>query len=410
MPSAPTEVYRRVNEKGTRYWSIALEDNQVTTASGTKPDRLRERTKTCKDEGDAARHYHKTRTKKLREGFVYHRPTHEAEIGEVVSRVALPHAQMHDYFDISLDGRTLFVTSEQRPSNHQAWLYQVELSEARTTLLHHVDAGAGQSFAHRAQCLGERRVLFMVNDHTMCVELDTREVSTLARFRGTSHFNDHCVWPSRDAQASRALVFDANNTLRVLDGDAQTLFEREVGSLTVECRAASLSHDGRFLVGYFASRGIIYNHENAAHDTTQELRVWDVDRDERLQTIPISHPVRRCTIAPDGKTLVALAEYAQGPVFIDLDSGERVDFYDDPYRDDRLQTCYTFAHSPDGTRLALGTHTVRVVATDDRHGEGLALRSAPGAISQPRHLCFSPSGEVLHVGTTGGEVIGYRVR
>ena len=277
-------------------------------------------------------------------------------------------------------------------------------------MLHHVDGGANQTFPHRAQMLGERRVLFMVNDHTLCVELDTREVSTLARFRGKSHFNDHCVWPSRDAEAKRALVFDAGDVLRVIDYDAQTLFERAVSSPTVECRAASLSHDGRHLVGYFASRGIIYSHQDAAHDTTQELRVWAVDSGEQVRTLPIPHPLRHCTLAPDGKTIVALAEYAQGPVFIDLASGERVDFYDNPYREDRLQTCYTFAHSPDGTRLALGTHTVRVVDADDRHGEGLVLRFAPGAISQPRHLCFSPDGEVLHLGTGGGEIIGYRVR
>ena len=405
MSSAPTELYRRVNDKGTRYWSIALDGVEVTTASGAKPDRLSTRAKTCKDEGDAARHYHKTRVEKLREGFVLHRELDTVELGGVVTRVALPHAQTDDYFDVTPDGKSLVVTSEQRPSNHRAWLHRVDLAEARTTLLHHV-GGSSQTFTHRAQVLGGRHVLFAVNGHTMCVDLESLEVSTVARFGGDAHFNHHCVWPSRSADGSRALVFDAGDVLRVLGSDAQTVLELCVAAPKVECCAAMLSHDGGRVVGYFATRATVYGSDGLTH----ELRVWEVDTGELVHRIPVPHAVRRCTIASDGATIVALAEYAQGPVFIDLERGERVDFFDDPRRAGCLQTCYTFAHSPDGTRLAIGTSVVGVVDTDDRHGDALELRPDPGAHAEPRHLCFSPSGDVLYVGTTAGEIIGYRVR
>ncbi len=402
------EVYRRSNAKGTRFWSIALEGANVHTGSGSKEQKLKMRTKACADHAAALKHYHKTRVKKLREGFMLQRPWEAVKTGEVVTRVALPHAQMHDYFDAHPQKAQLLVASEQRPMNHEAWLHLVDLEAHTVTEIHHQKGGRLQTFAHRAQFVGSEHALFAVNGRTWGIGLAGPTVEVAADYRegGRAHFNPHCVWPSRSADASRSLLFDDGDVLRVIDGAMNSVFEVSVTSDVVECRAASITHSGRHVVGYFASRSIVYNHEDAASDRTQELRIWNVESKELTHRIPIGFAVTNVGLTPNDEEVIVLRN-ADGPLFMDLTGKQRFVF-DDPSRDDRWQTCYCWAYSPDGSQLALGTTPVRVVQAED-FSDVHILPSPSGAYSRPRQLCFSPAGDVLYIGYDYGEVIGHRV-
>jgi len=372
---------------------------------------MRAREKSFPNKSAALKHLGTARRKKLQEGYVL-RPTPDARPQQLITRVSLPHSQQHDYFDVHRTAARLLVASEQRPSNENAWLHQVDLDAATTVEMFHDDGGGErtQTFSHRALYLGDNTALFAVNDRTWRVDLRTQEAVSIASYQGgEAHFNSHCVWPSRDASYQRALVFDRGNMLRVIDAAGKTVFETCVSSPTSECRSGAISPSGRRVVAYIVSRKLVYGHDDAAMDKTHEARVWDVDSGELIHTVALTVNLDRVGLTPDDRQLVALREYAQGPAFFDLQTGARVHFFDDPDRDDRWATCRAWAYSPDGKLLALGGYQTQIVGASDHQVRFTLSEDDSYGYSEVRHLQFSSDSQTLYVGAGNGEVTGWRL-
>ncbi len=410
----PGGIYARVNDRGVRYWKLQRTKNKVETGSAASLEKIKLRTKVCPDEATAIQHEQKTRVKKLREGFVFLRDPNKAKAGEVLYRAALPHAQMHDFLDVHPETNRLLIASEQRPKNENAWLHEVDLRAATIRELHHDDGAwtsARQTFAHRALYLGPERALFSVNGRTWMIDRGSGGVGMAASYQDTSsdaHFNPHCVWPSRDAAYERALVFDKGDVLRVIDRAGETMFQTSLSSKTCECRAAALSPSSALVAAYVVSRGIVYNHDDAKGDTTNEVRIFAVTTGEQLYTIPLPFEISKVGLTPDDQQLIATREYSQGPVFFDLKSGRQTHFFDNPHRDDRWATCIAWAYSADGSTLALSGDGLKLL--DARSLKTIrTLQVDGGRFGAPRQVVFSSDGTVLFTALMGGEVVGLKL-
>lgn len=414
--SLPTEgIYVRANAKGVRYWQLERDGANLITATGTSLQKLKSKTQTLADEHEARRSAIKTRHKKMREGYVFLRPFVEAGVGEVFFRCSLPHSQQHDYLDVSPSGRYLLIASEQRPMNHNAWLHLVDQETATTTELFHDDGSwtsSSQTFTHRAQFLGEDAALFAVNGRTWRVEIPTGKASVVSSFQDNSYnarFNDHRVWPSRDAHYKRALVFEQGDVLRVIEASGQAIFELSLSSETLECLAASLSPSGRYVVGYLANTDLLYQEESTMSAQTHEVRVWDVESGKQVSCFSPDYPLSRVGLTPDDRQVIAVRDYAQGPVFFDAESGKQIRFFDDPYSDDRWQTCPGWSYSADGTLLALATDPLQLL--DAKEFQVLRQLQDPESFDMSvRSLTFSSDNRSLYLGTTFGEIVGWRLR
>src|SRR5262249_40959675 len=137
-----------------------------------------------------------------------------------------------------------------------------------------------------------------------------KRVAGYQHFR-TANFNPHVVRPTQDAARRRLVVFDAGNVVRVLEG-GRAVLEVSTASKTVECRAGGISPSGSLLGLYRVSRGIVYGHEDARDDTTNEVEVWDVDRGKLRRKLPFSVRLDQVGFDPKDEQLIVTRAYS-GP-------------------------------------------------------------------------------------------------
>nr|MBA3500174.1 hypothetical protein [Deltaproteobacteria bacterium] len=239
------------------------------------------------------------------------------------------------------------ITSE---SSFGAKLEVVEVATGARQILVDEPGGTHQNFLHAALFdRAARSVYFVLRDDTIRVELGTGTRTRLATGDG---FNPFVVQPSFDRERRR-LAICAEHAIRVLDEAGATVLEVPIRSQMRECRGSKLSPSGRLLALYIASRGVIYNHDDAKSDTTNEVQIWDIEAGVLWETVVMSEKVHKIGLTPDDDALVVTYDYARGPVVLEIPSGREIRRLNDSAREGELAWTYDWAYSPDGTRLAI---------------------------------------------------------
>jgi hypothetical protein len=345
-------------------------------------------------EHDAQDAFRKAVRKKLREDYAM---VAEAKApGDVILEAFAPGGGGGAVLDMSLDGKrvvTPTITSEQ------SFGMKLEVVEVETGARHIVarePGGQRQSFLHAAHFdRAGRGIYFTLNDDTEHVDIATGERRVIARGGG---FNPFVTKPSFDRERKRLVVCAEDWTVRVLDADSgDTLLEVPTAAKHAECRGVRISPSGRLLAIYMVSRGIVYSHDDAKADVTNEVQIWDIEAKQKWETVQVQHQLTDVGFPPNDDALLVCYYYALGPVALEIPSGTERWRFDDPDETQmRLARTYAWAYSPAGDRIALAGERVRLF--DAKTREEIEL---PERFGRSSCATFSADGRRLAVAIGG---------
>lgn len=297
---------QKIGPKGARRWSARVVGKELRSAAATGAGAPRLSTRTCATAGEAQAALIKALRTKMLGDYVFLRP--EAAVGELLFAMALPGGGPADNFDLSADGETLFVGAGR--GDPKALVIRASLRSGEVERFAVApDPGHGQLFIHGALVdpAGETGI-FGLNAAVRSVDLKTGAWAPIASVlhRGREHVNPFCVEPQRDAAHRRLLLVNgAHLEVRALSG-GKVLFKAPIGTKTAECRRIALSPSGELAAAYVVSRRIVYGHDDARGDDTNEIQVWRVGDGARVATIPIAKEEQpeQLALTPDDRALL----------------------------------------------------------------------------------------------------------
>lgn len=400
-----------------RFYRIRLEGRRLIRTAWADGGRPRETVKDLEvsDDFQAELAFANARDKKLREGFCRVAEVAGAARGETVLEFLVPNRCSADAFDLSPDGRTLVIGTTLKEA-FGAEIHLVDIATGHRRLLHAEPSGNGQTFLHTAlfDADGER-IIYALNGETRLLDPATGRQRTLAAYREfkDARFNPFCVRPMWNRARTRLLVFDAGDMVRVLDADGSVLWETCIKAGTTECRAGALSPSGRLLALYRPSRGVVYHHQDALHDTTNEIEVWDLATGRLTARIPVPAPLRerqlhKIGFDPTESLIVTNPDPVQGPCALSIETGQVAWHFPDAYRTDRWETCYGWDFSPDGATLAIGRRAdTDVVDTATRVADPAFKPSWPetGTTGRTNRVRISDDGTLVASGGDSGRIL-----
>lgn len=397
----------------TRFCRISLDGTRLTRASWAGDGNARENVPEIDGPAADVRHaYLREVRKKMREGFVFIRDAREARVGELVLECLEPNGHDSRAFDLRPDGAEIAVGSVLKDA-HGAEIHLIDVATGARRLVHtepYGPAGSRQTFVHQVlfDAAGSGLV-YAVNGQTRHLDLRTGTTRVLADYQEhiTSRFNPFCLRPGWDGARERLLVFDAKDTVRVLDADGRPVWEVSTASPTRECRAAAISASGRLVALYRPSRGIVYGHQDAAHDRTNEIEVWDIDEAQQVGVVTVPAPLSERGLSavgfdPQEMRLLANPDPVRGPCALSAD-GLVVWHFSDERRPDRWDTCFSWAYAPGGTLLAVGRRGARGLDLRD----GMTREPVPFALERVeghrvQRIAYSRDGALIAAGGDSG--------
>lgn len=328
---------------------LRVAGTQLEQTSWTATGKPKVTSKAFDNEESAREAFRKAVRKKLREDYV-HRARPEA-FGDVILEAFAPGGGGGPVLDLSLDGRFLATASITSSSDFGAKLEVVEVATGARRVVVDEPAGVTQYFLHAA--LFDRAgtgLYYALRDDLWHVELASLERRVVVR--GASPFNSHVLRPSFDRERRRLVTFAEQAIVRVLDERGATLLEVSTASPTTECRAAAISPSGRLLALYIVNRHLVYGHADAAHDTTNEVQIWDIEAGVRWETVVVTDKLHRIGLAPGDDLLLVTHDYSHGPLALEIPSGTERWRLTDPTDPAQLALTNAWAFSPDGKLLA----------------------------------------------------------
>lgn len=296
---------QKAGPRGVRRWKATLVGKEVraeTTAGAGAP---RVVAKAYASKEAAASELIKAVRKKMLEDHVFVRP--EAEVGELMFAMALPGGGPADNFDVTSDGETLVVGAGR--GDPRALVVRASL-RAGTVERFDVppDPGRSQLFIHGALVdPGGTSAIVGVNALVKSLDFGTGMWGQVASVRhgGQDHVNPFCVEPQRDA-AHRRIALVHGERLEVREAGA-TVFSTRIGTRTSECRRIALSPSGALVAAHVISRHLVYGHEDAREDTTDEVVVWRVSDGANVAAVPVGaggEQPGRLAVTPDDRAIV----------------------------------------------------------------------------------------------------------
>lgn len=312
---------QQVGPRGVRRWKATLVGKEVRTKTSAGAGAPRAAVRAHATAEAAASELVKALRKKMLDDHVFLRP--EAEVGELMFAMALPGGGPADNFDVTPDGETLLVGAGR--GDPKALVVRVSL---RTGAIERFDVppdrGRSQLFVHGA--LVERdgaAAIVGVNEVVRRLNFKTgtwRQVASVMH-RGQEHVNPFCVEPQRDA-AHRRILLVSGDRLEVRElATGAALLTTPIGTRTAECRRIALSPSGELAAAHVISRHLVYGHEDAAKDTTDEVQVWRVADGARIAAIPAGtggQEPASLAVTPDDRAL--LLDAGRALVCVDLAS------------------------------------------------------------------------------------------
>ncbi|MFO0607864.1 MAG: hypothetical protein U0324_32170 [Polyangiales bacterium] len=354
---APAIELVKTSPKGPRRrCRLSVDGLDVVTEAGPEGKALKASRKSFPSAQEARVAWDKAVREKLRDDFAFVRPFEETPVGGLLLCAFASGAGAGTLLDFSLDGR-LAVTVGSDAKLTAYWVEVIEVATGARRRVFERTVLARQGFVHAVffDAAGEA-VYLAPQEETLRVDLATGAATRVAGYdeHRTARFNPFVVRPHADLARRRVVVFDAGDHVRVLDPAHRPIFSVCVASPTTECRAAEISPSGRLLALYRVSRGVVYNHDDARHDDTSVVEVWDVDAGSLRASLPMPRQVDGVGLSPDDATLLVSEQYAKGPIAYDLATGAERWRLTEPYRPDELAQCHDWAYSPDGSLLAVG--------------------------------------------------------
>ena len=312
----------------------------------------------------AAREFDKAVRKKMRDDYVF--IAEPSDPGDIVFEAFAPGGGGGAVLDMSPDGTLIATASITSEASFGAKLEVVEVATGARRVIVDEPGGTTQNFLHAALFDREAKSLYYVlRGDTYRVDLATGKQKRIAVGQDGA-LNPFVVQPSFDTERKRLVVFAKGPFVRVLDEKGATVLEVSTKSKTTECRAARISPSGRLLAVYIASRGLIYGHDDAKNDTTNEVHIWDIEAGEKWETVVIPQELHRVGLTPDDETLLVTYDHARGPVALEIPSGRQRWKLVDPSTPKTLAHTSAWAYSPDGKRLARTGNSVHLLDATTR--------------------------------------------
>jgi hypothetical protein len=325
-----------------RVVNAALEQ---TTWSAKGVSKVTEKTFDSPDEARGA--FAKAVRTKLRADYAV--VSESRERGAIVLEAFAPGGGGGAVLDLSPDGRyiaTVTITSE---SMFGAKIEMVEVATGARHVVVEEPGGTRQNFMHNVLFDRDSKAIYYLhNEKTMRVDIASGERTEIAHAEKANPF---CVQPCFDRERRRLALCDRDGILRVLE-DGKCLLEVHSKSPTTECRAMSISPSGRLLAVNIVSRGIVYSHDDAKHDTTNEVQIWDVEAGVLWETVTVAQQVDDVGFTAGDDALLVTWLYALGPVALEIPTGRELWRHVDRWQGDNTRS-HGWAYSPDGKLLAI---------------------------------------------------------
>ena len=395
-------------------YPAAVSFDKTLVLAGTKPKRVRLRivkkktleqtvfnktpkvtTKTFKDEFTASREFEKAVRKKLRDDYVV---LGEAKPGNIILEAFAPGGGGGPVLDMSMDGRFIVTASITSEQNFGAKLETVEVATgARHLVLE--ESGAQQNFLHAAlfDRSGESLIVSL-REETFRLDIASGKRTPIAKVKDRA-FNPFVVQPCFDNERKRLVVFDEAKSpvVRVLDESGKKLLDVSMKSQTTECRGAGISPSGRLLALYVSSRGIIYGHDDAMTDTTNDVQIWDIEAGERWETVTVADKLHGVGLSYDDTTLLVTDEYYNGPTALEIPSGTvKWKLAKDGMRTE------AWTYSPDGKRLAIAGNVFEILDAKTRKP---AIELTEVYARRPSRPIFSRDGKRVALSADGTAIV-----
>jgi hypothetical protein len=392
---------------GQKRWRARIEGTSLVTESIAGTRKPRETRKALGSKKAAREELERALRKKMIEGYAYFRSPAGAEPGERLFAMRPPGGAGSSTFDVDPGARVVFVGAGR--GDPKAWVVHVDLANQRLTQMNVApDRPGGQLFIHAAAVdEGGAKGFYALNNYTRELDFATGTERVVAGFKGhpETHFNPFCVKPGADAAHRRLLLLKPKDVLEVRElPSGKTLSEASVTSKTAECRGAALSPSGRLVAAYVVSRYLVYNHEDARGDKTNEVRVFNAEDGALIGRVPMPEEVSDVGVTPDDGAVVVTLEYKRGPCAFDIETGKKRFALSGEERS--LGQCSAWAFSPDGSTLAVAGEGPEVRLLDAR---SLKPRGTlPIGYRRVGRLAFAAGGTQLFVGG-GGLLEAYAV-
>ena len=346
----------KVTPKATRVCRLTVDGVDVVTEAGDRGKALKTTKKRCATEQDARVAWEKAVRAKLRDDFAFVRPPSETPIGGITLCAFASGAGSGSLGDLSPDGRFAVTVG----SDAKLTAYHVEVIEVSTGARRRVFERSGltrQGFVHTVFFDAGGTSLYLAQmEETLRIDLATGDARRVANYaeHSTARFNPFVVRPHTDQSRRRVVVFDEGTYVRVLDRDDRPIFSVCTHDELTECRAARISPSGKLLALYRVSRGVVYGHDDAKHDATSVVDVWDVDSGALRKSLPMPTQIDAVGFTPDDAALLVTEYYARGPIAYDLATGEERWRLRDPHTPEGLMHSHAWDFSPDRSLMAVG--------------------------------------------------------
>ena len=355
--------------------------------------------KSFADAYTAQREFDKAVRKKLRDDYAVVNP--DARPGEVLLEAFAAGGGGGAVLDMSLDGTRIVTATMTREQNFGVKLEVVEVATGARHVVLEEPPGRTQSFLHVALFDREATSLyFVLREDTYRLDIASGKRTLIAKGQDPE-LNPFVVRPSFDAERRRLVIYARGPVVRVLDDRDRTLLEVSTKSPTTECRGGAISPSGRLLAVYIVSRGIIYSHDDAKHDTTNEIQIWDIEAGVKFETVAVDRKLSSIGFTPQDDLLLVTSEYYEGPVALEIPAGTERWKLTDPDSPRQLARTRAWAYSHDGTRLAVAGNTLQLLDATTRE-PALELPSTFGRAECP---VFSRDGRRLAAWIDGSAIV-----
>lgn len=379
---------------------IDHDDTRVTTWTGDDLTRLHRTVVRRKDAAVAAAYHDEQLRKQLYRGFVLGGAA-GVQRGDPVCALHVGDGANAECIDLSPDGRTLAVGTildGARGAN----LHLIDVVTGRRRHLHAETVGDGhpQTFIHRVAFGPDGRDLYyQLNTELRVVPVAGGAPRVLATMKEPPQ-NPHVSQFEFDRTRERLLYFDGPRVCVRRTDRKRALLKIPGPKAPCEYREATISPSGKLVAVVHQSRGVIYGHDDAKHDTTDEIQIWSVDRGEQIASLPRGGSMLRgISFSADDKTLI-VGDYSE-IVARDVRGGARV----------WQRAARAWAYAPDGAKLAVAARSTGAQVLDARTRrvafgvhERRPWATEYGEIHDIMALQWSADGELLVEGNSGGRV------